>query len=374
MKCSKCKKEIPQESAYCLFCGKKIKTEAAKKPKARGNGTGSVYRLPNGKWRAVVVLGYEADENGKKHRIERTKSNFKTKKEALEYLPTLKAKPKDINIEIKFKDLYELWLPTHQASASTINCYKAAYKYYRPIWHLKFAEIGIDDLQECIDECPHGKRTRQLMKVLGTLLYKYALPRGYVPTNLNYAQFLKVRNVEEVGTREAMTIEEVELIRRAVGVVPYADYIYCMIYTGFRPQEFLSLAVENYNRAEKCFVGGGKTEAGTNRSVTVSPKIAPIVERLTDGKKAGMIFCDEDGKAFALPRFRENCFYPAIAAAGITRKLTPYSTRHTFASLMMRVLADDKNKLALMGHTSTEMLRHYQHPNYDDLRKITDKI
>ena len=52
--------------------------------------------------------------------------------------------------------------------------------------------------------------------------------------------------------------------------------------------------------------------------------------------------------------------------------MTPYSTRHTFATLMKRVGGADRDKLELMGHTSTEMLRHYQHVSYEDLRKITD--
>ena len=43
------------------------------------------------------------------------------------------------------------------------------------------------------------------------------------------------------------------------------------------------------------------------------------------------------------------------------------------ACLQNRELSFDA-KLELMGHTSTEMLRHYQHTNYADLRKITDNL
>lgn len=55
-------------------------------------------------------------------------------------------------------------------------------------------------------------------------------------------------------------------------------------------------------------------------------------------------------------------------------KYTPHSCRHTFATLMKRVSGADKDKLELMGHTSTEMLRHYQDVAFDDLRKIIDAI
>ena len=45
-----------------------------------------------------------------------------------------------------------------------------------------------------------------------------------------------------------------------------------------------------------------------------------------------------------------------------------------FATLLKAIEAPDKDKLELMGHTSTEMLRHYQHTSYNDLRKITDLL
>ena len=41
---------------------------------------------------------------------------------------------------------------------------------------------------------------------------------------------------------------------------------------------------------------------------------------------------------------------------------------------MKAVQAPDKDKLALIGHTSTEMLRHYQDVDMEGLRRITDAI
>lgn len=44
MQCVKCKKEIPEESVFCLYCGKKQSAEPRKAMK-RANGMGSVYKL-----------------------------------------------------------------------------------------------------------------------------------------------------------------------------------------------------------------------------------------------------------------------------------------------------------------------------------------
>ena len=169
-----------------------------------------------------------------------------------------------------------------------------------------------------------------------------------------------------------------------VGTIPGADYVACQCYLGFRPSEFLSLDVKDYDRKERAFVGGAKTDAGRDRTVTVSPKIQPIIDRLVKDKLAGPVFCAPDGGLLTIKAYRE-LFYSVLDTCGIHNPITlvdgverhlytPHSCRHTFATLMKRVSGADKDKLELIGHTSTQMLRHYQDVAFDDLRKITDAI
>lgn len=370
---------------YCHKCGKKQVAQKGTGKRKRGNGQGSVYKPSGGKsWVAVKVLGYEPLENGKLKPVVDKKQGFATKTEALEYLPNLGRGAKKIDTSITFKGIYDLWLPEFQKrgrSKSTEDNYKAAMKHYKDIWFIKFSDIGIDDLQECIDDCPKGKRTRQVMKVLGGLLYGYAIPRGYVD-NVNKAQYIFVSGAEGTA-REEFKEHEIEKVRQSIGKVPYADYIYCNIYLGFRPHEFITLDVSQYNAEGKYFVAGEKTEAGKDRIVTVSPKIQAIIDQQVKGKTSGSVFPNENGEVFGLRAYREDVFYVALEAMGLPtprtameggRKLTPHCCRHTFATLMKNVQAADIDKLSLIGHTSVEMLQHYQHTNLEDLRKITDQI
>lgn len=188
LKCRKCKEEIPDGAKFCQFCGAKQGMD--RKPKVRGNGTGCAYKLPNGTWIAVRVLGYTVDEDGKMHRETVSKSGFKTKKDAVMYLPYLTKKTrKEQRDETTFKQLYDKWEPTHKKSKSTMDCYRAAMKKFEPVWDLPFMEITVDDLQECMDEVT-GKRTQENMKAVCGLMYKYAIPRQLA--TLNMGQYLVV--------------------------------------------------------------------------------------------------------------------------------------------------------------------------------------
>lgn len=379
MLCKKCAGEIPDGSQFCNLCGAR-QTERTQKPKSRGNGQGSVYKSGT-KWMAEKTLGYWVDEKEKLHRAKKTKT-FTAKKDAIKWLAEIELeaeKKKDVT----FKELYDAWIPTHKGTKSTMDGYKAAMKYFKPVWFMAVREISVDDLQAAVDDCPKGKRTKENMRALCSLLYKYGIPRKFVSDNLNLAQYLRI-NADDTSGKEALPSDAMELIRSAVGKVPGADYVYAHCYLGFRPSEFLALDAINYNRKEKAFVGGAKTEAGTNRTVTVSPKITGIVDRLVKDKISGPVFCAADGTAMNIKAYRQ-MFYDVLDAVGIENpiiaehgasrhKYTPHSCRHTFATMMKRVDGADKDKLALIGHASDTMLRHYQSIDYEDLRKITDAL
>ena len=266
-----------------------------------------------------------------------------------------------------------------------MDCYKSAMKHFKPIWHLQMDEIDIDDLQECLDNCGKGKRTQENMKAMCGLVYKYGIPRNCTPNNLNLSQFLIVGG-EGATHRDSFTEDQISKIKKKLDSVDYADYVYCMIYLGFRPSEFLALEISDYDKQNHYFRSGAKTEAGINRVVTISPKILPIIEDIAGKKDSGAFFGDKEGKHFNLQYFTESCFYPALDSCGIENpiveisggvkrhKYTPHSCRHTFATLMKRVEGPSKDKQELIGHSSEEQLKYYQDVEIADLRRITDLI
>lgn len=186
------------------------------------------------------------------------------------------------------------------------------------------------------------------MKTLCGLVYKYAVPRQLVSKGLILSQYLIINEKAVDSRRTGLTQEELDRLQGNIGKVQYADYIYCMCYLGFRPSEFLDLRVENYNRQEKFFTGGAKTEAGKDRIVPVSPRIQKYIDALVRDKIGGYVFCDGGGEHFNLRKFRKDYFAAALESIGLDqedrdkRLLTPHCCRHTFTNLMKDVPGADK--------------------------------
>ena len=369
MLCKKCKKEIPEESKFCNYCGtKQIRERSAKK---WGNGHGTVYKAPNGKWIAEYTIGWD-EENGVLSRRKRRKTGFPTKNEALAYLPQLQQTVTVVDKDIKFKDLYKKWIDGHTAKVgqSTITGYKSVWQYFKTIHYVEVAKLRTEHLQKCIDSCPHGRRTKENMKAVGTCVFRLAMQLDIV--DRNYAEYIYIPK-EDKNERLAFSSEQLQLMWDNIGIVPDLKYVLLLCYTGMRLSEMLGAMTDNYNCEEGWFITGVKTDAGKDRTITISPKIRPFFEEWGKGKH---LFTELSAK-----RFRNQVFYPALQAIGLDELdekgdhiYTPHCCRHTFATLMKNVDAPATDKQKLIGHAKFEMTAHYTHTDVESLRRITDKL
>lgn len=368
MICAKCSKTIPDDALLCCYCGKKL-AKPSRQGRTRGNGLGTAFR--RGKtWTARVTIGWEY-KDGRKIQKYRTLGGFATKTDAEAYCYTLKTNRRQPKTTDTFQQTYDAWQKEYDGriAASTMATYKAAWKYFAKLYPLPIPEISVADLQDCVNACPKGRSTLNDMRTVCSLVYKYAIINKLVPTNL--AQYLYVSGKKK-GTRPAFTADELEKIRQAVGVRPYADYVYFMCLTGFRPNEMLSLRKDAYDKTHNCITGGFKTEAGTDRIVPVSGKIKPILEaRLAADSE--YLFPRENGSMMDDEHFRKYCFNPLMDSLKITDRV-PYSCRHTFANLLKNVKGSDTDKAALIGHADASMTKYYQSADYESLQAIIDKI
>ena len=373
MLCRKCKKDIPDGSKFCNYCG--IKQDYEKGSKKRGNGQGCVYKMPNGKWKAEVTLGYD-EADGKLKRKKATKTGFESKKDALAYIPQLQQTVTITDKGIKFKELFNKWIEGHTAKVgkSTIDNYKYVYKYFDSISYVEIAKLKTEHLQKCIDDCPQGRRTKENMKAVCTCMFRLAMQLDIV--DRNYGEYIYIPK-EEKEERLAFSTEQLHTMWENIDTVPDLKYVLILCYTGMRINEMVGAKTDTFNMEQRYFITGSKTDAGKERIITIAPEILPF---FADFGKGQYLFFDGK-KPPSVRKVREDTFYPALDKIGLdvikddgSHLYTPHCCRHTFATMMKEVDAPNTDKQKLIGHSKFEMTAKYTHTDIESLRKITDNL
>lgn len=362
------------------------------KPKARGNGQGTAILAPNKKcWVAIVTVGKKIVD-GKLCTVRRKKFGFPTKKAALAYCPKLLATA-SINPKMNYslQQVYNMWEKYYESRVgpSTMVDYKSAYKHFHLLHSNPIDKITPEDLQKCIDDCPSGKRTHQNMKVTAGLIWQYAVDHKIIDRDITKNLFI---GHYEPAQREPLTDEEVQLFKSLIGKEPYAEYIYCLCYLGFRPGELLELRKDSLHE-EKIgdktiyyFIAGNKTQAGRNRTVIIPNQILSIVLQRKEVEGTDFLFPQyvyAKKKPFEFIGFkkmsdaylRDSVFKRLAKKFNIDSKKVPYCARHTYADKLEKAAGKDKDKAKLIGHTDYSFTQHkYQSTDIVDLNTVIETI
>lgn len=354
------------------------------KTKSRGNGQGCAYQRGR-TWEAQVIVGWKQPKDPTQKPIpdKRRKGGFRTKREAIAYCTEI-LKVNGPKKQISLYNLYKQWekMYSPRVSEKTMEGYFQAFHYFENLHPVRIDMITATDLQQCMDECDKGKRTHEMMKTTANLLWKYAMDSGYITANAASNLYTgKGKSVQ----REPITDDELKLIRNAIGKEPYADYVFCLCYLGFRPSEFLSLKKSDYHIDGRIhfLIGGSKTDAGRDRRVVIPTQIRSILDERMSVIGTDLLFpmvChDRKGNFIGYKQMTHNyfnnfVFRPLMANLGISGRV-PYSARHTYADKLKRASGDAKDKAALIGHSDYDFTQHkYQSAPLEDLKKVVDSI
>lgn len=364
--CKKCGKEFSEDFTFCPYCGKSTLPKRRKANK-HANGSGSVYKRNDRKekpWVAYSSASYT--EEGECRRV--YLGQFETAAEARAAVEAFNDNPTP-KYAITLEKLFEEWksISYPNISRQTQDNYNACWLKLDSIKKHKVKDIRTGELQAIIDHYSDmSNSTLSKLKALLTQLFDYAMQNDIV--NKNYASFLVLPKTEK-KKKDAFSMLEVAKIQAAAEEgVEYADYIMCMIYTGFRITEFLSLTRFEYSESAQTLTGGMKTEAGKGRIVPIHPKIKKYVQSCVEAG-GETIFCRSDGKAFSSRSFREEKYYPTLRQIGV-RELSPHSTRHTFCTMLSSAGVRTENITALAGHEDYSMTANtYVHQDIESLRE-----
>lgn len=364
MQCPKCKAELPENARFCHICGKPL--QGTPRPaRRRGNGEGSVYRrTPGGSWTASVVLGYRLDDRGKAQPVRRTKSGFRTKKEALAALPELRQEKKRTCPTIG-----DLWAQFKQGKYKKLS--ESRQEKYRIAWPklsaLEFTPIDqltTADLQAAVDQAKTFYPARDIRDLL-SILYQLAMPDQFVSTNL--ADFLVLPDLNS-KQQDAFTADEIQKLWAHYGAGNWwTGYILLMCYTGMMPCELLSATKAMVDLKARTITGAGKkTKERKAVPIVLADVIIPVLDDLmqhTPGDKLIRINKDRFYKVY----------YETVEAAGC-RRLRPYDCRHTAATALANENIPPSVIQKIMRHASFQTTQRYIHIDTDPMRDAVNKL
>lgn len=149
--------------------------------------------------------------------------------------------------------------------------------------------------------------------------------------------------------------------------------------TGLRVSELANLNIENINLNKDEFSVRGK--GGKVRVVFISDSAKNSLKEYLNARKdtfpALFIRTDIDPKSHSLenltPRSIERIVKKYSKIAGITKKVTPHTLRHSFATDLLYEGADIRSVQEMLGHSSITTTQVYTHITNKRLKETYDK-
>lgn len=209
--------------------------------------------------------------------------------------------------------------------------------------------------------------------------YKFLYREKIVQINpaLNARAPKKAKNLPEF-----LSDEEVKLIMDKAGIKTPSNYrdrtiLEVLFATGMRNSELCELNMENLNIEENEIKVHGK--GGKERIVLISDRaknflikyINEIRPKLAKNQKTEMkspVFINNNGF-----RLKQRSIHKSITEsaqkAGIVKKVSPHTFRHTFATRLLEKGADLRVVQELLGHSSISNTQIYTHVSTERLRQ-----
>lgn len=274
--------------------------------------------------------------------------------------------------------------------------YDLAWRFLLPLAAKPIQNIVFEDYQAVLDEMAvndYSRSAQEKVQQLISQLNKLAMQDGLIYRNIAPDLALEGKEAKESLPFEDRHIPLLLECARSGGKYQEAARItLCLIFTGFRPEEFFSIRCEDLDPRRPFLMAGSKTEAGKNRKVPVLSVIQPYIINwylscpVANHQKQGYLVRGARGGRKDLHNWRNREFYPMTLELGINRPdelnrkrtiphITPYSARHTFATLAYRAGVDKDALKQIIGHSSFDTTtKFYIHSETEALLREAQKI
>ncbi len=262
----------------------------------------------------------------------------------------------NVNAVMKKPTFYKLaneWIERHEMILNTKNSnniqsnsahYKASLNKCASIFNKQIDKVSYHDVQFIADSVSDmGKSSVMKLKTLMNGTFDLARRNKYIPENFicdidfNYAR-------KNDSIHEPFTEDEIKKLWE-MSKDKDIKALLIMIYTGFRPSEFMRIENKNVHIEDRYIIGGMKTEAGTDRIVPIHEKIVPFVRYLMSDDE---YLFNNQGRMWSYSRFQVGYWNPLMKRLNMNH--LPHDTRHTCATLLDRANANPNCIKDILGH------------------------
>ena len=315
---------------------------------------------------------YYFDSNNKRKSVSTTK---KFKSEALaalnELRPSLKAQQQTTPITLKeyrweflkASESYHSWKTTRDYR-STFNELE---KYFGNLQLCQFTQKGIQEfVQKKIRDKSLYTGRRHLINIKA--LFSRAIVFNYISSN-------PATGIKRIRTPERLpgffSKVEYQMLQTVIDDSDYKDIIDFAVNTGLRQMEILSLQRGQFDEAGRLIILDNQTHTTKSKRVRTIPLNQKAHEILT--MRTGTHLFTRNSKPIS-PDHLQDQFRKYVKAAGISRKLTFHSLRHTFASWLVQAGVSIYEVSKLLGHADIKTTQIYAHLRSDDLRRSVELL
>lgn len=408
IKCPECALQASDKAKACPHCGfpfqsgEKPKTRKSNRKKRLPNGFGQITEIKNRNlrkpFRAMVTVA--KNEYGRPIcKPLKPQSFFETYNDAYAALVEYNKNPYELKASITVEELFEKWSDEYfgtLSADSSVRNIRSAWKYCSVVYDMKVSELRARHIKGCMNDgyitLKTGKRyatpnMKARIKSMFNGMLDYALE--YEIVDKNYARTFNIsddisKEVNKVqNVHIPFTDEEISRLWRHVNDTEFVDVILIQCYSGWRPTELGKIRVEDVDINAWTFVGGGKTEAGTNRLVPIHSKIRPLVkaryDEATSIKSEYLVNCTDSyarlkNLSLTYIKYKER-FDRAIKKLEMNEYHRPHDPRKHFVTKAKKYNVDEYAIKYIIGHTINDLTeRVYTDRTIEWLRTEIEKI
>jgi site-specific recombinase XerD len=264
-------------------------------------------------------------------------------------------------------DKFKIKLKIENYSNQTIKSYLSALNLFLE-WLIinKFENVTNDVISDYLLFCKEKKNysLSSMKQVIGAIRYFYLKV-----LNENPPESLKINLRKPIYLPVVLSFKEVNKIINSIENLKHKTILLLIYSAGLKLGELLRLRIEDIDsQAMRIHIKQGKGKK--DRYIMLSENVLQLLrDYYKVYKPKEFIFEGQKGGIYS-PKSVQNVFKASLQKAGIKKKATVHSLRHSFATHLLDDGTDIRYIQELLGHKRLETTQIYTHVSSYSINKI----